>query len=77
MRRYVTKNLLPHLLCCEFGQPMKKNTYSLKIVLTQLSNLKLYGDYLNNYKRAQNTVEKCAKENAQFASLIEVRNILF
>ncbi|XP_076804707.1 active breakpoint cluster region-related protein-like isoform X1 [Clavelina lepadiformis] len=36
-----------------------------------LSKLSLYADYLNNYKRAQHTVEKCAKENAQFAQIIE------
>nr|CAB3219663.1 active breakpoint cluster region-related protein [Phallusia mammillata] len=36
-----------------------------------LSKLNLYGDYLNNYKRAQHTVEKCAKENEQFAKIIE------
>ncbi|XP_078481148.1 LOW QUALITY PROTEIN: active breakpoint cluster region-related protein [Ciona intestinalis] len=36
-----------------------------------LSKLNLYGDYLNNYKRAQHTVEKCAKENEQFRHIIE------
>ena len=42
----------------------------------QLNKLNLYNDYLNNYKRAQHTVEKCAKENAQFAQIIEVRLII-
>jgi len=38
----------------------------------QLSKLNYYGDYVNNYKRAQQTVEKCAKENQRFAAIIEV-----
>ena len=50
---------------------MFKNWF-LKIFSLQLSNLNIYGDYVNNYKRAQHTVEKCAKENVQFAQIIEV-----
>lgn len=36
-----------------------------------LSRLNFYEDYVNNYKKAQHTAEKCAKENKQFADIIE------
>ncbi|XP_039266553.2 breakpoint cluster region protein-like isoform X1 [Styela clava] len=36
-----------------------------------LSKLYFYEDYVNNYKKAQHTAEKCAKENKQFADIIE------
>jgi len=35
-----------------------------------MSKLNLYKDYLHNYKKAKQTVEKCSRENEQFASII-------